>query len=60
MDTQGIRNMILISGVMLQALEAQIEDIDPDEAYYLKEAKGNLGQFIEELEKALANAPADV
>jgi hypothetical protein len=54
-DKRGLNNMRLTAGVMREALSAQLDGTDAEHParYYMSEAEGNLGQFIEEIEKAL-------
>lgn len=51
-----LTEILATANLMRWALDPHLEGTDPggsDFEFYLHEAEGNLGQFIEELEKAL-------
>lgn len=56
-DVKGLRGMMVTSAQMLEAIASHKEtDLvkNEDARYHLEEAEGNLGQFIEELDKVIA------
>lgn len=53
-DLTGLRNMRATAIEIQEAIEVHREtSLSDNDLYHLEEAEGNLGQFIEELDKTL-------
>lgn len=53
-DLKGLKGMIVTAGQMISVMPSHLEtELSEDARYHLEEAEGNLGQFIEELDKTI-------